>query len=746
VGGVIDLVGIPQPNDAPEPGACVRIDRPKGPDGKDLGLCRIHLDPPHRKMPVFDVPLLRDLDQALDEIALDDSVKCLVIAGRDPLTFAAGADIETISKIDDPHVARRFCREGQKLFQNLYRMGRRGGGKLRTVAAVGGAVPGGACEIGLACDLIVIADHQKTRIGLPEVLLGILPAWGGSQRLPRRLGIVNALGAILAGKLYPARKALKLGLVDRMTKPEYLWEIADKIALGQQECRHRGRSGLGSRLTDKNPLFAAFVANQAQKGVMKKTGGRYPAALSVIPLVVRAPRVPIDKGLEAETEAIMPLTTSKVSESLVGLFLLKEESKKLAALPSGEKAARTARAAIIGAGVMGRGIASQMAERGIDVRLRDLDRSQLDAAEHFHRGEINKKLRRRRMGKHEAAQAIDRLEVTTNAGGFARCEIAIEAVAEKIQVKRAVLGELAEIMGPDAILASNTSSLSIDEIALELPHPERVIGMHFFNPPRKMPLVEIVRGEKTSDEVLARTARLALDLGKTPVVTKDCAGFLVNRVLGPYLDEAVRLMERGVNPILIDRALKRFGMPMGPCELIDEVGLDIAAHAGASLEAAYGERMKACRYLAPLLEAGQMGKKSGAGIFTWSGKKKSLKKNRKLPKPKGRFSMSEEAIIDRLVLAMVNEAARALQEEVVSGPRQLDLATVFGMGFAPFHGGVLRYADTRGHEDIVRHLEAVREEIERFEGVDGERIGRFTPVESLLQSSKSGILFHHAAA
>ncbi len=743
---MIDLVGIPQPDDAPEKGSCVRIVRPKGPNGEDLGLVRLHLDPPHRKMPVFDAPLLRDLDAAIDEIAKDDTLTCLVIAGRDPLTFAGGADIETISKIDDPHVARRFCREGQKLFQTIYRMGKRGGGKLKTVAAIGGPVPGGACEIALACDLIVFADHKKSRIGLPEVLLGIIPAWGGSQRLPRRIGVANALGAILGGKLYPARKAKKLGFVDRTTHPEYLWNIADRIALGEEKCAYRGRKGLGSSLTDKNPLFAAFAANQARKGVMQKTGGHYPAPQAVIPLIVRAPRIPIDKGLEAEMEAIMPLTSSKVSESLVGLFLLKEESKKLAKSPSGEKAPRMTRGAVIGAGIMGGGIASLMAERGMQVRLRDLDRAQLDTAEHFHRAEVGKKQKRRHLAKHEAAAAIDRLEVTTEAVGFSRCEIAIEAVAEKMPVKRAVLGELAEMMGPDAILASNTSSLSIDEIALELPNPERVIGMHFFNPPRKMPLVEIVRGEKTADEVVARTARLALDLGKTPVVTKDCAGFLVNRVLGPYLDEAVRLVEGGVNPILIDRALKRFGMPMGPCELIDEVGLDIAQHAGASLEKAYGERMRACQFLAPLVADGHMGKKSGSGIFAWGAKSKDLRKNKKLPKVKGRMSLTEEGIVDRLVLAMVNEAARALEEDVVSGPRQLDLATVFGTGFAPFHGGVLRYADIRGHEDIVRHLEEIGEGIARTEGNSAERLSRFKPAESLLQSSKSGRLFHNAAA
>ena len=735
---MIDLTGLPVPDDAPAPGTCFCIERPAP------GVVRLHLDPPHRpSLAVFDVPVLRDLDLALEEVAEDASVTGLVITGRAPLSFAGGADVETIAKFSEPAHAEKFVREGQALFQRLFTLGRGGGGRVFTVAAVGGPVPGGACEIALACDRIVLAEDPKTRIGLPEVLLGIFPAWGGSQRLPLRVGVPAALQSILSGRLHPAKSAYRMGLVDRLTKPEYLWRIADEIAGGTMKCARRGRTGWRVWVIDKNPLAGAVIAYQARKGVMQQTRGMYPAPLAVLPLVVRAPRIRLKTGLAAELEAVRPLAEGTVSESLVGLFLLSEEAKKLALLPSGKKAPPFARAAVIGAGVMGGAIASLLAEKRTAVRLRDLDAAVLDTALHEHRKEIEKKRKRRRMERAEADAALDRLEVTTAAGGFARCEIAIEAVAERLDVKRAVLAELAAQMPDDAVLATNTSSLSVDEIAAGLPHPERVVGMHFFNPVRRMPLVEIVRGKATSPVVVARVARLAVDLGKTPVVTRDVAGFLVNRLLGPYLDEALRMVEMGGDPASIDKAMVDFGMPMGPCELVDEVGLDIASHAGASLAAAYGARMEACTFLKPLVAAGQLGKKTGAGIFLWPKGKKGRPVNGglnpALPARGESPTVTLDRVVDRLVLAMVNEAARCLEEDVVAGPRELDLATVFGTGFAPFRGGLLRYADARGIDDVVELLDLMHAAPDVAEG---PRQGRFEAAESLRAMVRERRSFH----
>jgi len=696
----IDLEGLPVPDDAPEPHTCVRVERP------EPGLAVLVLDPPHRKLAVLDLPTVRDLDHALDGVLDDGTLRGLVVTGREPLAFAAGADVNAIGSIADEDTAQRLIRYGQAVFDRVARASTRAGGRLFTVAAVGGPVPGGAYELALACDRIVLADDPRSRVGLPEVKLGIAPGWGGTQRLPRRVGVPRALTAILSGRLYRARAASKLGLVDRLTPPEYLARVAADVALRRERCPRRER-GAWSLLVDRNPLARELIKGRARKQVERETRGHYPAPLVALDLVAGAPSTPLPEGLEQEVRRIAPLATSSVTKSLTGLFGLTEDAKKLRLLPDGTPAARVGRAAVIGGGVMGGAIAGLLAERGVAVRLKDLDQGALDAAQREHRARVAKQRRRRRLEPSDADAAVDRLEVTTGGAGFSRCELALEAVAEVLAVKRSVLGELATAMADDAILATNTSSLSVAEIADGLPGPERVVGMHFFNPVHRMPLVEIVRGPATSDAVVARTARLALDLGKTPVVVADVAGFLVNRLLGPYLDEALRLFENGAEPATVDAALRAFGMPMGPFELLDEVGLDIASHAAASLEAAYGERMIGSRQLQGLVEAGELGKKTGRGIYVHAeGKRRGGATSRPLPRnPRfarlgGRSAvdaaLTSEAIVDRCVLAMLAEGARALEEEVVAGPRELDLATVFGMGFAPFRGGLLRYADRRG--------------------------------------------------
>ena len=727
---MIDLDGLPLPADAPAPGACVRVERP------EPGLARIVLDPPHRAgYATFDVPLLADLDAAVEEVARDGSLRGLVITGRDPLSFAAGADVETIAALRDPELARKFVREGQALFQRVHRLGRTGRGRLTTVAAVGGPVPGGACELALACDRIVLADHPRSRIGLPEVLLGIYPAWGGSQRLPRRIGVRQALASILGGTLHRAHRARKLGLVDRLAKPEYLLGVAGDIALGRERCPRHRRTLAQRLLVDRNPLAGAVIAHLAYRTVMTKTGGHMPAPLAVLPLVVRAPRMSLKEGLKLEAEHVLPLTASPVAANLIRLHLASEAAKELG---RGADVRAPARAAVVGAGVMGGAIAGLLAEKGLSVRLRDLERAQLDAALADQHRTIEKERARRRLEPHEAEAAIDRLEVTTSALGFGGCDLVLEAVAERLAVKQAVLGELAGLVRPDAILATNTSSLSVDAIAAGLPHPERVVGMHFFNPVRRMPLVEIVRGARTSDEVVARVAKLCLQLRKTPIVTRDVAGFLVNRLLGPYLDEAVRMVAAGVDPNAIDAALVAFGMPMGPCELVDEVGLDIAAHAGASLARAYGERMTPSDYLAPLVEAGELGKKTGRGLYLWSPEGGRRLQNVGCNPRLGAFPGPKPAdaeMVDRCVLALVNEAVRALDEEVVASPRELDLGLVFGTGFAPFRGGPLRYAETRGLAEIAERLE------ELARGPASASSARFEPAALLRRMAGEGTGF-----
>jgi 3-hydroxyacyl-CoA dehydrogenase/enoyl-CoA hydratase/3-hydroxybutyryl-CoA epimerase len=732
---VIDLSGLARSPDAPR-GSCVRLERP------EPGLARIVLDPPHRTLPVFDVALLEDFDGALEAVEGDRALRGLVITGRDAQTFAAGADLEALEAVRDPALVLRLVRAGQRLWARVAGLSRERHG-FRTVAAAGGAVPGGACELALACDRIVLADGKDTRIGLPETQLGILPAWGGATRLPRRIGVPAALDLILTGRLLAPRDALRRGVVDRVVAREDLVRIADGVALGRIACARRGR-GTGARwLQDKNPLATWVFARAAKKSVLARTRGRYPAPLAAIPIVARAAQRRAEASFEAEAEAVAQLATGDVSKHLIAIFRLSEEAKKLRKSADGSAARSFERAGVVGAGVMGRGIASLCAGRGLWTRLHDTAPAALDAALAEHRADVAARLAKRRLEKHEAVAAVDRLDAARELAGFGRAEVVIEAVAERMDVKRALFARLAEQLGTEALLATNTSSLSVAEIAEGVPHPERVVGLHFFNPVGKMPLVEVVRGPRTSARTVAEAAGLALRLGKTPVVTKDCAGFLVNRLLGPYLDESLRLLAAGVEGARLDAALVEFGMPMGPLALLDEVGFDVAQHAARSLHAAYGERMTPCDALDALVRDGRLGKKNGRGFLVHRGLRGELDPAALALVPRATQrarALSGREIAERALFAMLAEAARALEDEVVAGPRELDLATVFGMGFPPFRGGLLRWADGLGAMQVVERLELMAKEPDVAARPGGR--ARFEPCALLREHARASRRFH----
>ncbi|HKJ25222.1 MAG TPA: enoyl-CoA hydratase-related protein, partial [Myxococcota bacterium] len=417
------LTELPVPQDAPPAGSCVRLERP------EPGLAVVVLDPPHRKLAVFDLALMRDLEAAVDELARDGSLKGVVFTGRTPTSFAAGADIEAIAHIEDKAEATRLAAYGQALFQKIASL------QPRTVAAVGGPVPGGACELSLACDRIVLADDPATRIGLPETRLGILPGWGGCQRLPRRVGVPKALAAILAGKLYRARQAKRLGLVDRLTFPEYLVRVASEIALGRMPCK-RVERGVWRWLVDRNPVALGLIGKRVAADLAKQTGGHYPAQPTALKLVLNAPRTPLEVGLQREAEALGRLAVSPECKNLVGIFQLSEEAKRLGKTAAGEPGRAIDRAAAIGGGVMGAAIAGLMAERGLDVRLADIAREPLDAALVEHAKRVAKARSRHVFAPHEATAALDRLTVTTSFDGLAHRGLVIEAVAEQLEIKR----------------------------------------------------------------------------------------------------------------------------------------------------------------------------------------------------------------------------------------------------------------------------------------------------------------------
>ena len=722
----------PEPDNAPEPGECIRVERPED------GLAVVVFDPPHRSLAVLDAPLLRDLESVLDELERDATLTGIVFTGRTSSEFLAGADIDGIADIRDRLVASDIVRYVHGIFRRIENL------RPRTVAAVGGACPGGAYELSLSCDLIVAADSDRTRIGLPETQLGILPGWGGCHRLPERIGLPGALDAILSGRLYPAPTARKRGMVDRITPPERMLDVATDIAMGRKK-QARRRRGAKLWLVDRNPLARALIRRQVSKQVLSKTHGHYPAPLQALDLVLRSVGVDRRTAEDREANAIGELATSPVCKSLLSIFFASEAAKKLGKGSGDDAPRKLTRAGVIGAGVMGGGIASVMARSGLDVRLSDLSQKSLDASLATHRADLAKRLKRRRMPAHKANAAGDRLTSSLNLDGLGRAEIVIEAIAERLDIKQQLFADLAVRTAEDCILATNTSSLSVGAIAEGVPHPERVVGMHFFNPVPKMPLVEIVRGPQTDDAVVRAVAALAVRMGKTPVIVADVAGFLVNRLLGPYLDEAVRLFVNGCDPARIDRQMKEFGMPMGPLRLLDEVGLDIAQHAAASLAEAYGERMAACDGIAALATPERLGAKTGRGFYVHP-------KSRKEGKPVladdlGRFQtggsaaqLGDQESHDRLTLGMFYEAARCLGENVVAGPTELDLATVFGTGFAPFRGGLIRHADSIGVAEVVRRLEALAVAPDIVSRPGGAE--KFTPAPWLrARAARGGSLF-----
>ncbi len=734
---MMDIAGLPMPDGAPAAGACVRLERP------EPGLVVLVLDPPHRSLAVLDVPLVRDLSDALDELRLMPDLKGLVITGRTPLAFAAGADISVIEELRDARLASRLVLAVHSVFNQIEAFKKRG---VRTVAAVGGPVPGGAFELSLACSRILLADDPKSRIGLPETKLGILPGWGGCHRLPRRIGVPAALDAILKGSLMPAKVAYRKGLVDRLTPPEYLVRVACEVAMGRTPCKRRER-GIWRWLVDRNPLALAVIGNQVQKTIQRQTGGHYPAASMAAKMVTWAALTPLKKGTKREAEAVSQLGTGDVCKNLVRIFRMMDGSKKLGKRSDGSAPDPIQHGAVLGAGVMGGAIASSMADKGIATRLFDISPAGLDAALLQHRAELTTQLKRRRLEPHSHDAALDRLDVSAQMVGFGRTQFAIEAVAERMDIKHKVFSEFAKHVGPETILATNTSSLSVTEIASPIPNPERVVGVHFFNPVKKMPLVEVIRGEQTSDEAVTAGCAFALRLGKTPVVVADVAGFLVNRLLGPYLDEALRLYDGGVEPKRIEALAKKFGMPMGPLRLLDEVGLDIAAHAAESLNAAYGERMTPCKVIRPLLEAGHLGKKTGDGFYVHLSWTKKVSKNfssdlrRLAPAHSAQEEfLTDQEVEDRMLMAMLAEAARCIEEKVVQSAADLDLATVFGMGFPPFRGGLLRWADELGAAEIIRRLEHCSTAIST--GLDPERRKRFEVPEILRTMAEAGCGFH----
>jgi 3-hydroxyacyl-CoA dehydrogenase/enoyl-CoA hydratase/3-hydroxybutyryl-CoA epimerase len=688
---------------------------------RDEAVCHVVFDRPKSSANIFDQNTLEALSRIVDEIDRAQ-YRGVVFVSRKSKIFIAGADVHQIAEMPSDEL-RGMIVLGQSVFSRIAAL------KAVTVAAIHGACLGGGYELCLACDYRIASTDKATRIGLPETQLGILPAWGGSTRLPRLIGLPKAAGVILEGKTFSAKRAKSLGMVDALAPMEQVEAVAKRYV-------DKGKPASHGHPFLNNALTAAIVRRRAAAQLRAKTYGHYPAPEAALDVLVRGSRGCIDDSLRNEEAAVLELADSEVCQNLMRVFFMQEAAKKksIPDVSLNGYAAGPTQCAVIGAGVMGAGIAQLLSAKGFPVVLKDLDAEPLRKGMRTISGLYKKGVKRHVFDRVSARAGMDRVLPATTDAALSRADLVIEAAVERMDIKMAIFKALADHVGEHTILATNTSALSVSALAREVPHPERVIGLHFFNPVVRMPLVEIVQGELTSPEVLQAALTFVQRIGKFPVVVQDRPGFLVNRILMPYLVEAGRLFDMGVGIEDIDSAMLHFGMPMGPLRLIDEVGADVALHVARTLAEGLGGRLEIPRILEQLVEDGDLGAKTGSGFYRYEKGKQAVPRHDIQPEitSEGRSCVRVCSIADRLALTMVNEAAMCLEESVVKDVSDVDFAMIMGTGFAPFRGGPLQYADTVGVRTVVETLGRLAAE----GGV------RFAPCKRLIEMAKRGDQFY----
>ena len=664
----------------------------------------IEFDQPDSKVNVLNTDTMRELDGAIDGILGKPEIKALLIVSKKAGIFIAGADIKEIEHITSADDAREKAENGKAVLDKISNSG------LVTVAVINGVCLGGGLELALACKYRVAGFSDAVKLGLPEVKLGIIPGFGGTQRLPRIAGLTRGLNMILSGEMISGRDALKCGLVDRLFPEVRL--IENSVALARGILQKTIRTGRKEKkklflvLLEDTPFGRAVLFSQARKNVLQKTKGFYPASLKALEVIRRTYGKDFKAGSRIESEAFGELAVTDVSKNLIKVFYLNEEFKKLPWIAADIKPDKINKCGILGAGVMGGGIAQLVSFYDIPSRLKDINYEALKSALKTAKGLFDYALKKRILKRHQVDYKMGLISPTTTYRGFENTGIVIEAVVEDLNIKQKVFTELSRIVPPTTVLASNTSSLPIINIAQAAEYPERAVGLHFFNPVHRMPLVEVIRSEKSGDRALATTIAFARRIGKVVIVVKDVPGFLINRILLSYMNEAGFLFEEGMDIRRIDRIARGFGMPMGPVELIDEVGIDVGYKVAKILESSYGPRMRVAPILEKVKEKGLLGKKSKAGFYLHKGREKEPNPAIfGLVGPSGSGHISDETALKRMIYIMVNEAARCLEEKVADRPQTVDIGMIMGTGFPPFRAGLLRYADSVGAGNIVKDLE-----------------------------------------
>ncbi len=710
-------------------------------EADDRGVVTAILDVPDRGMNVFDPDVIAELESLVATWEQAGNVKAIVFRSGKKSGFLAGADIGLIQSIKTIEAADALIAKGQNLMTRIENL------PMPTVAVIHGPCLGGGLEFALACKYRVALDDASTRLGLPETQLGVIPGWGGTQRLPKVVGVVQGLQLILTGKKLSASAAKKIGLVDLAPSAETFAEDVTKFV----ETVIASPSAVEVSSSPRRPLLARLVNNtrvgrwMVFKGTRQRLASQlrhYPALGASVEAVEASFKKKGQAGMDVEREAFCRVLFTPTCRNLIGLFFQREKARNAetwASLDQDAKPEPITKLGVIGGGAMGAGIAQLAAYSGLEVVLREIHQEALDAGMARIQKLFDDLIAKRKMTQAEVESKMAAITGTVDWAPLKETDAVVEAVLEREDIKQEVFGELEAITAPNAVLATNTSSLSVKRLAETREHPERVAGLHFFNPVHRMELVEVVRTDSTSPAAIARLVKLVKKLGKTPIVVEDSPGFVVNRILFPYLAEAVRLVCEGEEVTWIDRNMKRFGMPMGPLELLDQVGLDIGAHVAGGLSDVIPDPGPTSERLSAMVEAGWLGKKSGQGFYVYeNGKKGKPTVWGQPPSQTGpkdapeTFATGLSLLELRLVLPIINEAARCMEERIVSEAWMVDLAMVLGTGFAPFRGGPLRLADDLGISNVV-------EDMKTLSKACGDR---FTPCSLLGTLGEQDAKFH----
>ncbi|CAH0476266.1 unnamed protein product [Peronospora belbahrii] len=703
------------------------------------GVAIVRLDDKAAKVNTISSKMTAEMTTMLDTVENDPAIKSVVLISAKPGVFIAGADITELNACKTEEEMRALSNAGQSF------MNRVASSKKPIVAAIEGSCMGGGLEVALACHYRVASQNKKTQLALPEVMLGLLPGAGGTQRLPKLVGLQAALDMMLTGKNIKADKALKMGLVNQVTDSYALESAAiaaaEQLATGNLKPKKKNK-GLVNRIVEDTPL-RQIVYKKAGEMVQKKTGGHYPAPKLILEAVQTGVENGFKKGLEVEAANFAKLGMTSEAKALMGIFFGQTALKKNR---YGKPSKPVETMAVIGAGLMGAGIAQVSATKGVRVLLKDRDAVSAAKGEDYVRSNLDQKVKRKRMTIFERDAVMANVVPLSDEDEvwkthMKKADLAIEAVFEDLALKHKVLSDLENYVSKDCVVATNTSALSVADIASACKRPENVIGMHYFSPVPSMPLLEIIRHAGTSDATAAKAVDLGLRQGKTAIVVKDVPGFYVNRCLGPYIAETLALVEDGVEPDKLDKLMTTWGLPVGPITLADEVGLDVAYHVNQTLSKALGVRMKGgdAKLFEEMIGQGFLGKKSGKGFFMQPPKGKKGKKiintdamNLVKKFQKSDLKLSEEDTVNRLISRFVNEAVLCVQDDIIASPSEGDIGAVFGIGFPPFIGGPFRYIDKLGSTKFT-------ELMQRYADQYGEQ---FVPAPLLQDMAKTNKKFH----